>query len=133
MEIRRTEQSINTEGGQILIEKVTDVPLLNKKEILDNTLFTLPLHTYKQLIIKKNEDGTCTVDVETDAIYEGKSLPIKITIDKALIPNIKMTLLPGDNNALYHIFTRNCEPISKRTEESSSREEFEEMLLDSEG
>ena len=63
MEIRRTEQSINTANGQVLIEKVTDIPLLNKKNVLDSTVITLSPDAYEKLVLEKNDKGTYTLTV----------------------------------------------------------------------
>lgn len=66
MEVRRTEYKIHTANGQVLIEKVTDIPLLNKKNVLDSTVITLSPGTYEKLVLEKNDKGTYTLTVKVE-------------------------------------------------------------------
>ena len=130
MEIRRTEQRINTENGRVLIEKVTNVSLLNKKEVIDSTVITLPLHSYEKLVLEKNDRGTYTLTANLKAANKGlnPNAPIQVIAKNVMPYAIQAQLLQNRNGISYMIL----EPMSK-SEESSSREEFEEMLLNSEG
>lgn len=128
MEIRRTEHKIDTANGQVLIEKVTDVPLLNKKNVLDSTVITLSPDAYEKLVLEKNDKGTYTLTVKVECnddpeVRKEGIIQMEVKAENILPYLFTAELLAERPGGTLYTITEGSEKASNRKKEKAKKSE----------